>query len=895
MKTSIQTKAMRMAAVMAVLAAAGGSMILAAPPATAQEAPAGWTLVLTDDFGRAEIGANWEVARGACEIKDGRLVVTDKGGLYLFYKDRLACNMAIEFDGMIPDTKEACDLTALLSANEFEPAIRHYQAAFGTEGNTYSAIHRGKVKKEGDEVVAKSPLVITPGKWHHIRAERQDEFVRLFVDGEKVLEYRDPLAFAPASHNRIGLYTYGASACFDNVRIYTCPVSAKYTADEAAKWDRVYEKFNQFCIRNFGAEKEPLVYEKFGNALKFVEDGAWQYVSENSACISWETNLPAKSYVEYGETAAYGRKTPEEERHFYLHTHTLKGLETGKTYHYRVVSVDERGNRIAGPDATFQTKKIPGAVYIPGNMGKPPYTLNKAGTTYVLTQDIVADSTALTLAAKDITLDLNGHTITFNEKFGTAEAVPSPLNIRKAFHGFTGAPGIVGVRGSDGAKLFNGAIVQGRGGSGNCCDPLLGVRAKEIAGVTVEYYGYQMNGFIWAGGVEDLHHNIVVDKGTELVDRHWAVRAITGCKKIHHNLIKRCRQRGISDGNELVHNEVYQDSYATNALGIDGLKLEGNRVLGGGVHVCAIAWTNGMQVVGNLVHLQAEASEDARWTEYGSGKGSSCNGIRLTQYGAGNDETNPLYLNNLYANNLVVVNTREGGGARGVQFSSHLQTKNLVCRDSIIKVASLDDKSGGACVVTQGRTAENAAPLYYRNCTLMATGCNVKFGDGYSHGSNHHFENCKFVRIGQNPDYHTFAFSRGWTDRHVILDGEFGEGTRYDDVVWGGVTAEAYYSVAWTLTLRTAPGAKVTIKDKSGETVFTGTADAAGTISAPLMHCDIRPKEWKPGAGAQPAVRLNTEHQKVMHTPHAVTVEKDGRAATRSVTMEGKQEIEVKP
>jgi len=440
MTTTIRTKTVRAAAWLAAAVMVGS--------VAARPAPADWGKpIFTDDFDGDRLAADaWEVARGACEIKDGKLVATGKGSLYLFYSRKVPRNMAIEFDGMIPDTKAACDLTAILSANEFEPAIRHYQGAFGTKGNARSAIHRGKVRKEGDEVVATNPLKITPGKWHHVRAERRDEFVRLFVDGKKVLEFRDGLAFEPASHNRVGLYTYGAGAQFDNVRIYACDVSPAYRADAAAKWDRVYEAFNQFCIRNFGAEKEPLIYEKFGKDLKFIPEGAWRHVSENAACIAWETNLPAKSHVEYGETERYGRKTPVEERHFYLHVHHLRGLETGKTYHYRVVSVDERGNRIAGDDATLRPAKVPAAIYLPGEKGKPPYDLDKAGATYVLTEDIVADSTALRIKAENVTLDLNGHTVTFNDKYGSAEAVPSTRNIRKPFHGFTGAPGVVGGR-----------------------------------------------------------------------------------------------------------------------------------------------------------------------------------------------------------------------------------------------------------------------------------------------------------------------------------------------------------------------------------------------------------------------------------------------------------------
>ena len=341
------------------------AMAAAATAAEAEPAANPWGKpVLSDDFADAQLGKQWEVPSGECQIRDGKLTVTSEGSFYLFAAAKLPLNMAIEFDGMMPEGAKASDLAGIVAANEFEPAIRHYQGALGTNGNTRTTIFRGKVRTEGDETVATSDLRITPGKWHHVRVERQDEFVRLFVDGKKVLEYTDRLGFTHASHNRIGFYTYGAGAQIDNVKVYTCEVSEAYKKDEAAKWQRVYDEFNDFCLKNFGAEKEPLIYEKVGRDLKFMDDGAFRHVSETSACIGWETNLPARSHVEYGPTAEYGSKTADEERPFYMHVHYLKGLEPGKTYHYRLVSVDERGNRIAGPDATLTPRKIEGAIYL---------------------------------------------------------------------------------------------------------------------------------------------------------------------------------------------------------------------------------------------------------------------------------------------------------------------------------------------------------------------------------------------------------------------------------------------------------------------------------------------------------------------------------------------------
>ena len=56
-----------------------------------------------------------------------------------------------------------------------------------------------------------------------------------------------------------------------------------------------YAWFNGFCIDYFGAEQEELVYETFGTDLAFVEDGSWEHISVESACIAFETPATAAS------------------------------------------------------------------------------------------------------------------------------------------------------------------------------------------------------------------------------------------------------------------------------------------------------------------------------------------------------------------------------------------------------------------------------------------------------------------------------------------------------------------------------------------------------------------------------------------------------------------------
>jgi len=140
-----------------------------------------------------------------------------------------------------------------------------------------------------------------------------------------------------------------------------------------------YAAFNAFCRDHFGAARQPLAETMFGSGLALRDDGSWQHVGPSSACIAWETTLPARGCVEFGPTADYGSKTPLDERPFYLHVHYLKDLAPGVVVHWRIVSTDERGRTFATPDATFTPGPGEGAVPVPGDLQGPPYNLDRAG------------------------------------------------------------------------------------------------------------------------------------------------------------------------------------------------------------------------------------------------------------------------------------------------------------------------------------------------------------------------------------------------------------------------------------------------------------------------------------------------------------------------------------
>ncbi|MFC2000032.1 fibronectin type III domain-containing protein, partial [Chloroflexota bacterium] len=81
-------------------------------------------------------------------------------------------------------------------------------------------------------------------------------------------------------------------------------------------------------------------------------------ISGASAVISWTTDEPATSQVEYGLTTGYGSTTILDEALVESHTVSLSGLTAGTTYHYRVKSKDAAGNEEASADYTFATTGV---------------------------------------------------------------------------------------------------------------------------------------------------------------------------------------------------------------------------------------------------------------------------------------------------------------------------------------------------------------------------------------------------------------------------------------------------------------------------------------------------------------------------------------------------------
>jgi hypothetical protein len=86
-----------------------------------------------------------------------------------------------------------------------------------------------------------------------------------------------------------------------------------------------------------------------------ISGGTASGITAFSSVITWTTDEPATSQVEYGLTTAYGTTTTLDSTLVTSHSVTLSGLSADTTYHYRVKSRDAAGNEAVSEDNAFTT------------------------------------------------------------------------------------------------------------------------------------------------------------------------------------------------------------------------------------------------------------------------------------------------------------------------------------------------------------------------------------------------------------------------------------------------------------------------------------------------------------------------------------------------------------
>ncbi len=82
-------------------------------------------------------------------------------------------------------------------------------------------------------------------------------------------------------------------------------------------------------------------------------------ITRTSVTITWKTDEPATSQVEYGLTWGHGSATPLDTNLVTNHSVTLSGLNAMTTYHFIVKSRDAGANETIDMDRKFRTSTLP--------------------------------------------------------------------------------------------------------------------------------------------------------------------------------------------------------------------------------------------------------------------------------------------------------------------------------------------------------------------------------------------------------------------------------------------------------------------------------------------------------------------------------------------------------
>jgi len=318
---------------------------------------------------------------------------------------------------------------------------------------------------------------------------------------------------------------------------------------------------------------------------------AWVHAGETSAVVYWQLDdiaKAARSRVEYGPTKELGSRTEATAEPRWAHFHRLTGLKTGAPCYFRMAIRDPAtGKRTRSDVRSFTPKAIEGAIRIPQDVAGPPFTLDKAGATYVLTEDVKAKGDAFVITGSNVTLDLDGHTVVFGDDA-------------------TGQVRGVWAKNTGRATLCNGHIVQGAR-SGNysaAVESRWRAEPTEIFAISTDVHlkcAYPVK-FLGRAANAHIHHNLLFSRVVDVESRHYPGNDLLrldvagGNVHVHDNLLTEGCHIGIriaGEGpnvevhhNDIRHHQQYVNGYAL-ACSCPGADVHHNRVTscGRGAHL----------------------------------------------------------------------------------------------------------------------------------------------------------------------------------------------------------------------------------------------------------------------------------------------------------------------
>lgn len=137
-------------------------------------------------------------------------------------------------------------------------------------------------------------------------------------------------------------------------KVSSMQTSTNYSLDVLSSTTTYYWRVDSFCLGKLVT----------GDTWKFTTSAVAPSISNievidataEDAVVTWETDQPSTSQVEYGTDSNYGALTPKDTNLKKIHSVTLTGLSHSTVYHFRVISANSLNMTTNSDDRSFATR-----------------------------------------------------------------------------------------------------------------------------------------------------------------------------------------------------------------------------------------------------------------------------------------------------------------------------------------------------------------------------------------------------------------------------------------------------------------------------------------------------------------------------------------------------------
>jgi hypothetical protein len=239
-------------------------------------------------------------------------------------------------------TSHSRTLTGLQASTLYHYRVKGTDAA----GNTVTGTDNTFTTKVATDTTA--PLNTTPANFINAGASATNTTTATLI-----LSATDSVGVVAYRASESSVTPTAATSGWTNVTpmtAYSAKVPFALSAGDAIK--TVYVWFKDAAGNVSAVQSASIALDTAAPVISAVAVSA---ITASNATITWSTNEPSNSYVNFGTTTAYNEFAWNYDGLVTSHRVTAHHLQSGKTYHYRVTSTDAAGNRAIGVDNTFTT------------------------------------------------------------------------------------------------------------------------------------------------------------------------------------------------------------------------------------------------------------------------------------------------------------------------------------------------------------------------------------------------------------------------------------------------------------------------------------------------------------------------------------------------------------